>query len=87
MDNKISFVDENETAKDFFVLMDTVVNETTYLLVSDADPEEEDDCECFILKLSGEEDEDAVYESVEDDEEFSSISKIFEELMEVEFAE
>lgn len=87
MDNKISFINENETAEDFFVLMDTMVNETTYILVSDADPEEEDDCECFILKMTGEEGGEAVYESVDDDEEFSSISKIFEELLEVEFAE
>lgn len=77
---KANFIDDNETVTSFFVLMDTVINETTYILASDSDPEGED-AECFILKKIGEDENEAVYEPVEDDEEFTSVSKIFEELL------
>lgn len=81
---KADFLNENDNSEELYVIMDTVVNETTYLLASETDPEEDEECECFILKLVEEMGEEALYETVEDEEEYTSISKIFEELLDEE---
>ena len=78
---KITFTyeDTNETV-DFFVLEQTKLNGATYLLVAD---NESDDAECLILKEteSGNE-QDNLYDIVEDDNELTAVSKVFEELLE-----
>lgn len=78
---KIQFTFEgtNETAE-FYVLEQTAVNGSTYILVTDS---EEDGAECLILKdTSAKEACDSVYEIVEDDTELQAVSKVFEELLE-----
>lgn len=74
-----TFEDTNETV-DFFVLEQTKLNGATYLLVVD---NESDDAECLILKEteSGNE-QDNLYDIVEDDNELTAVSKVFEELLE-----
>ena len=74
-----TFEDTNETV-DFFVLEQTKLNGATYLLVAD---NECDDAECLILKEteSGNE-QDNLYDIVEDDNELTAVSKVFEELLE-----
>ena len=74
-----TFEDTNETV-DFFVLEQTKLNGATYLLVAD---NEGDDAECLILKEteSGNE-QDNLYDIVEDDNELTAVSKVFEELLE-----
>ena len=74
-----TFEDTNETV-DFFVLEQTKLNGATYLLVAD---NESDDAECLILKEteSGNE-QDNLYDIVEDDNELTAVSKVFEELLE-----
>ena len=74
-----TFEDTNETV-DFFVLEQTKLNGATYLLVADNDS---DDAECLILKEteSGNE-QDNLYDIVEDDNELTAVSKVFEELLE-----
>lgn len=74
-----TFEDTNETV-DFFVLQQTKLNGATYLLVAD---NESDDAECLILKEteSGNE-QDNLYDIVEDDNELTAVSKVFEELLE-----
>ncbi len=81
---KANFVDTEGVEDSFYVLMDTVVNETVYLLASEEDPEEVDECECFILNEVSDSEDECVYEEVLDEEEFQSISKIFDELLEEE---
>ena len=73
-----TFEDTNETV-DFFVLEQTKLNGATYLLVAD---NESDDAECLILKEteSGNE-QDNLYDIVEDDNELTAVSKVFEELL------
>ena len=74
-----TFEDTNEEVE-FFVLEQTKVNGSSYILVTDS---EEDDAECLILKdMSAEEDADSLYEIVEDDVELSAVLKVFEELLE-----
>ena len=74
-----TFEDTNETV-DFFVLEQKKLNCATYLLVAD---NESDDAECLILKEteSGNE-QDNLYDIVEDDNELTAVSKVFEELLE-----
>lgn len=65
---------------EFFVLEHTKISGIDYILVTDS---EEGDATALILKdLSGKEDEDALYEIVEDDEELEYLSRIFEEILE-----
>ena len=65
-------------ADEFFVLEETRIGGSTYLLVTDS---EEDDAECLILKES--EGSDArTFEIVEDETELMAVSKVFEELLE-----
>ena len=76
---KFTFEDTSETVE-FFVLEQTKINGAVYILVTDS---EEDDAECLILKdLSKVEEDESVYEVVEDDTELLAVSKVFEELLE-----
>lgn len=70
--------DTNETVE-FHVLEQTKINGSTYILVTDP----EDESVCLILKdLNPEDDQDSVYEIVEEDTELEAVSKVFEELLE-----
>ena len=63
----------------FYVIEQTRVNGMNYLLVTESD---EDEAEAYILKdCSADEDADAAYEFVEDDEELNSLAQIFSELI------
>ena len=76
---KFTFEDTKEEV-DFFVLEQTKVNGSNYILVTDS---EEDEAECLILKdTSAAEDVESLYEIVEDDVEISAVLKVFEELLE-----
>ena len=76
---KIKFLADGEETE-FFVLEQTRVNGTSYILVTDT---EEGDAECLILKDRSErEDTDSIYEIVEDDTELAAVSGVFEELLE-----
>ena len=78
---KIKFMSEEMNEEvDFYVLEQTKVGGVSYILVTDS---EEDDAECLILKEteSGNE-QDNLYDIVEDDNELTAVSKVFEELLE-----
>jgi len=77
---KITFTfDDQSDAVEFYVLEQTRINGSVYILVTDS---EEDDAECLILKEVGSEsDADGTYEIVEDDIELQAVSKVFEELL------
>ncbi len=67
---------------EFYVLEETRISGMNYLLVTDS-AEEDEEGECYILKdRSRPEEEEAVYEFVEDDDEIDYLFKIFTELME-----
>lgn len=67
---------------DFYVLEETKINGMNYILVTDAE-EDDEDGDCYILKdLSKPEEAEAVYEFVEEDDEMDYLFKIFSELME-----
>ncbi len=81
MNKKIELcpVGEKETVG-FFVLEETRIGGTSYLLVTET---EDDEADAYILKdLSKDGDEEAQYIFVEDSDELEAVSKIFAELLE-----
>lgn len=78
---KIRFAFADGTGGDeFFVLEETRINGSTYILVTDS---EEEDAECLILKETEKpKPGGSVYEIVEDETELLAVSKVFEELLE-----
>lgn len=84
---KIKFIpDGEEEAVEFFVVEETRLRGVNYLLVTESEDETED-ADAYILKdLSAQEDAEAVYEFVDDDEELETLSGLFEKLLDgVEF--
>ena len=72
---KITFVPDGEEAVDFYVLEQTTIGGVNYILVTDA--EEDEEGEAYILKDISEADaEERVYSMVEDDTEFDAVSAV-----------
>ncbi len=79
-EKKITMTADSGESVDFYVLEETRIGGIDYLLVTDEMDDE--DGECYILKdLSGAEDDQAVYEFVENDEELDYLYRIFSELL------
>lgn len=77
---RLTMITDSGESVDFFVLEETRINAVNYLLVTDA-PEGEDG-ECYILKdVSGQQEEEAVYEFVENDGELDAVFSVFEQLL------
>ena len=80
---KIKFVDpQTEEVVEFAVEEETQLNGIKYLLVSDGN--ETGDSEAYILKELKTQDEEVLYEMVDDDVEFAAIAKVFAELADEE---
>ncbi|MCI6498543.1 DUF1292 domain-containing protein [Lachnospiraceae bacterium HCP1S3_C3] len=84
MYGKLSFVDEAGEETEVYVIEETKINNMNYLLVTESDETDEDEeLEAYIFKdVSDAEDEEAVYQMVDDDAELAYVSKIFDELLE-----
>ena len=77
---KITFVPDGEEAAEFYVLEQTTITGVNYILVTDA--EEDEDGEAYILKdISDSDAEERVYVMVEDDNEFDAVSAVFENML------
>lgn len=90
---KIAFLNEDTNETHYFFVMDqTTINGKNYLLVVDSmegDLEEDEDgeavvpCEALILEeKAGENEEEVVYEIVDDDATLAIISNVFQEQIE-----
>ena len=81
MVEKISFViQDTKEEVEFYVVEQTRVNNTDYLLVTEDENDEES--VAYILKDTSDPSEtEAVYEIVEDDNELEAVSKIFSEIL------
>lgn len=78
---KITFVPDGGEAVDFYVLEQTTIGGVNYILVTDA--EEDEEGEAYILKdMSDSDAEERVYSMVEDDTEFDAVSAVFENVLE-----
>ena len=81
MEEKIIFVDEDGNEIEMYVIEETRINNVNYLLVTDDEGDSEE--EAYILKdISNDEDEEAVYEIVDDESEVDYIGRVFSELLE-----
>ena len=79
---KIILYDEDGNPIELYVVEETRINNTDYLLAADGP---DDGAEAYILKDSSEPDSaEAVYTFVEDDNEIEYIGKIFAELLDDE---
>ncbi len=77
---KITFMSDSGDPIEFYVLEQTRIAGTDYILVTE---EEEGDAEALILKdMSGDGEEEALYEIVTDDDELSAVAGVFENMLE-----
>jgi len=77
---KIIFCPDGEEPVEFYVLEQTRISGTNYILVTDF---EDGDGEALILKdLSTDEDKESVYAIVDDDTELNAVAGVFEDLLE-----
>lgn len=75
---KLTFVTDDNEELDFYIVEETRISGVNYLLVTDSDDEADETAEAYIMKdMSSAEDTEAVYEFVDDEEEFDSVSRIF----------
>ncbi|MDD3204280.1 MAG: DUF1292 domain-containing protein [Lachnospiraceae bacterium] len=81
---KLAFTLDSGETVDFFILEQTRINNINYILVTD---QEEGDGEALILKdLSSDEDIEANYEIVSEEEELNAVAEMFESLLDdIEF--
>lgn len=78
---KITFVPDGEEAVDFYVLEQTTIAGVNYILVTDA--EEDEEGEAYILKdVSDSETEERVYSMLDDEKEFDAVAAVFENMLE-----
>lgn len=76
---KIIFCPDGDEPVEFYVLEQTRISGTNYILVTDF---EEGDGEALILKdMSKDEDKESVYAIVDDDTELKAVAGVFEDLL------
>ncbi len=77
--------DENGEDVTLYILEETKLNGCYYILAADS---EEEDGECYLLKdVSGEDEDEAVYEFVENEDEAEHMLRVFQALLEEDGAE
>lgn len=78
---KVKFTNpDTKEGLEFYVLEQTKINNVNYLLVT---IDEDGDSDALILKdLSGDAEEEAVYQIVEEEQELEAIAKVFSEMLE-----
>ena len=83
MSEKIKFVvPETNEEVEFYIIEETRISGVNYLLVTEEPDDSEEEAEAYILKdISQEDDSQANYIIVEDDEELDSVGKVFAELL------
>jgi len=74
----IEFETEDGEKVSLFVLEQTMLSGVNYLLVADS---EEDEADAYIMREVTENENESIYEMVEDDAELEALSKVFSELL------
>lgn len=76
---KIKFTLDTQESVEFYVLEQTKLNGNQYILVTDV---QEGDGEALILKeVLGQQEDENIYEIVDDDTEMSAVAAVFENLL------
>lgn len=76
--NSIEFETEDGEKVLFYIVEETMLGGVNYLLVTDS---EEDEAEAYIMREVTDEENQRIYEIVEEDTELEAVSKIFSELL------
>lgn len=77
---KITFMPEGGDAVAFYVLEQTTIGGVNYILVTDA--EDDEDGEAYILKAEPDAEKDEqVYSMVDDEDELAAVSGVFENML------
>ena len=78
--NSVFFVTEDGENIEFNIIDETKLNGISYILVTDSPQDESGDC--YIMKdISSEDEEEANYIFVEDENELNAVFEIFEKMM------
>jgi acetylornithine deacetylase/succinyl-diaminopimelate desuccinylase-like protein len=79
----IKFVfDETNEEVNFAVIGSVEYNEDVYLMVVEEEELDQEDMTAYILKSIEVDDEEVVYEIVDDEEELGAVTELFEEILE-----
>jgi hypothetical protein len=82
-ENKVEFkIEGSEDKVEFYVMEQVTINNATYLLVTEKEDEDQDELEAYILKEKTSDDNEVIYEILENEEEMTFVSKVFEEKIE-----
>ena len=73
----ITMTDEDGSEIEFYVVDELEYSGAKYLLVVEAEGFDDDEADAIILKETGQEDEEIIYEAIEDDNEFKAVSEMF----------
>ncbi len=78
---KIVFTTEDNEEIEFYVLEQTMINGSNYLLIADSAEDSDEEANALILKEKETAEDDVLYDVVEDDQELEAVSKVFETMM------
>ena len=76
----INFITDEGEETPFYIIEQTTLAGKDFLLVTDSDTDE-DEAEVYIMQEISDQDDQTVYEFVEDETQLEALSKVFAELL------
>ncbi len=76
----INFITDEGEEIPFYIIEQTTLAGKNFLLVTDSD-EDEEEAEVYIMQEINDQEDQTVYEFVEDEEQLEALSKVFAELL------
>ena len=76
----INFITDEGEAIPFYIIEQTTLAGKDFLLVTDSDTQE-DEAQVYIMQEISDQDDQTIYEFVEDEAQLEALSKVFEELL------
>ena len=76
----INFITDEGEKIPFYIIEQTTLAGKNFLLVTDSD-EDEEEAEVYIMQEINDQEDQTVYEFVEDEEQLEALSKVFAELL------
>lgn len=76
----ISFITDEGEEIPFYIIEQTTLAGKDFLLVTDSDTQE-DEAQVYIMQEISDQDDQTIYEFVEDEAQLEALSKVFEELL------
>ena len=76
----INFITDEGEEIPFYIIEQTALAGKDFLLVTDSDTQE-DEAQVYIMQEISDQDDQTIYEFVEDEAQLEALSKVFEELL------